>query len=158
MEGSRAARRRPPQRRSQRGRSDTGARVLAAIPAIAFAIFIVSQGGLVFTIGLIVLGIVAMGELFHMMERVRPAALAGFLALAGMCLAALYGDQYQVLLVLVASVPVTFLFTLLRPRREPLSWAIAVVLFGIVWIGLPISHAVLLRELPHGGGLLLDVL
>jgi phosphatidate cytidylyltransferase len=141
-----------------RGRSDTGARVLAAVPAIAFALFIVSQGGLVFTIGLIALGVIAMGELFGMMSRVRPAALAGFLAVAGLCLAALYGDQYQVLLVLVASVPVTFLFTLLRPRREHLSWAIAVVVLGVVWIGLPVAHAVLLRELPHGGGLVLDVL
>jgi phosphatidate cytidylyltransferase len=150
---------RGPQRRQRgRGRSDTGARLLAAIPAIAFALFIVSRGGLVFTIALIALGIIAMGELFHMMDRVRPAALAGFLALVGMCLAALYGDQYQVLLVLVAAVPVTFVLTLLRPRREHLSWAIAVVLLGVVWIALPMAHAVLLRGLPHGGGLMLDVL
>jgi phosphatidate cytidylyltransferase len=146
------------QRGRDRGRSDTGARFLAAIPAIAFALFIVSRGGLVFTIGLIVLGVIAMGELFHMMDRVRPAALAGFLALIGLCLAALYGDQYQVLLVLVASVPVTFVLTLVRPRREHLSWAIAVVMLGIVWIGLPVAHAVLLRGLPHGGGIVLDVL
>ena len=139
-------------------RSDTAARVLAAIPAIAFAIFIVSQGSLVFTIGLIALGIVAMGELFGMMERVRPAALAGFIAVIGLCFAALYGDQYQVLLALVASVPLTFLLTLLRPRRENLSWAMAVVMLGVVWIGLPVAHAVLLRGLDHGGGLMLDVL
>jgi phosphatidate cytidylyltransferase len=149
---------RPAARRSRRGGSDTGARLLAAIPAIAFAVFIVSQGGLVFAIGLILLGIVAMGELFHMMERVRPAALAGFLALVGMCLAALYGDQYQILLVLSASVPVTFVLSLLRPRREHISWAMAVVFLGILWIALPVAHAVLLRELPHGGGLVLDVL
>ena len=132
--------------------------MLAAIPAIAFAIFIVSQGGLVFAVALILLSILAMGELFHMMERVRPAALAGFLGAAGLILAAYYGDQFQMLLVLVASVPVTFLFSLLRPRRENLSWAMAVVFLGIVWIGLPFAHAVLLRELPHGGGLVLDVL
>jgi phosphatidate cytidylyltransferase len=147
-------------RERERGssRSDTRARLLAAIPAIAFALFIVSQGGLVFAIGLILLGIVAMGELFHMMERVRPAALAGFLALVALCLGALYGDQYQVVLVLAASVPVTFVLSLLRPRREHISWAMAVVFLGILWIALPIAHAVLLRELPHGGGLMLDVL
>jgi len=55
-------------------------------------------------------------------------------------------------------VPVTFLFSLLRPRREYISWAMAVVFLGIVWIGLPFGHAVLLRGLPHGGGLVLDVL
>jgi phosphatidate cytidylyltransferase len=134
------------------------ARVLAALPAIAFAIFIVSQGGIVFTLAIIVLAIVAMGELFHMMERVRPAALAGFVAAAGMCLAALYGDQYQVLLAVVLAVPVTFALSLLRPRREHIAWAMASVILAVVWIGLPFAHAVLLREMEHGGGLLLDVL
>jgi phosphatidate cytidylyltransferase len=153
-----AGRRSQGRQRRRGGGSDTGARLLAAIPAIAFALFIVSRGGLVFTVGLILLGIVAMGELFHMMDRVRPAALAGFLALIGLSLAAQYGSQFQILLVLVASVPVTFVLTLLRPRREHLSWAMAVVFLGIVWIGLPIAHAVLLRKLPHGGGLVLDVL
>jgi phosphatidate cytidylyltransferase len=158
VERSQVAGRRSQGRRSRRGGSDTTARVLAAIPAIAFAIFIVSRGGLVFAIALILLSIIALGELFHMMERVRPASLAGFLASTGLILAALYGDQFQMLLVLVASVPVTFLFSLLRPRREHISWAMAVVFLGIVWIALPFAHAVLLRGLPHGGGLVLDVL
>jgi phosphatidate cytidylyltransferase len=164
MEGSRVAGRRSrgEERQGRRrggGGSDTRARVLAAVPAIAFAIFIVSRGGLVFTVAVILLAIVAMGELFGMMERVRPAAIAAFLAVAAMCLAAFYGDQYQVLLALVASVPVTFVFSLLRPQRDHIAWAMAAVILAIVWIGLPFAHAVLLREhLDHGGGLLLDVL
>jgi phosphatidate cytidylyltransferase len=37
--------------------------------------------------------------------------------------------------------------------------SIAVTLLGIAWIGLPLAHAVLLRELPsHGAALLIDVL
>jgi phosphatidate cytidylyltransferase len=155
VEGSRRRAREPEPRRQ---RSDLAARVAVAIPAVAFAVFIVSQGSPVFTAAVIVLAIVAMGELFGMAERVRPAALAGFLAAAGLCVAADVGDQYQVLLVLVASVPVTFLLSLLRPRRENIAWAMAIVFLGIVWIGLPFAHAVLLRGLDHGGGLLLDVL
>ena len=139
-------------------RSDTAARVLAAIPAIAFAIFIVAQGGIVFVLGLIVLGVLAQVELYTMMARVRPASLAGFVTLAALLLAALYGGPYQVLLVLVISVPLTFLLALMRPRRENISWAIAVTLLGIVWIGLALAHAVFLREMPHGGALVLDVL
>ena len=155
----RAADRGSPRRgRARGGGSDTGARVLAAIPAIAFAIFIVAEGGIVFTVAVILLAIVAMGELFQMMDRVRPAGLAGFLAAAGMCLAALYGDQYQVLLALVASVPVAFALALMRPRREHIAWALAAVFLAIVWIGLPFAHAVLLRRLDHGGGLMIDVL
>jgi len=145
-------------RSRRRERSDTAARILAAIPAIAFAIFIVSQGGIVFALGLIALGVIAMAELYTMMDRVRPPSLAGFLTLAALVLTALYGTKQQVLLVLVLSVPVTFLLALLRPRREHISWAMAVVFLGILWIGVAVAHAVLLREMDHGGGLVLDVL
>jgi phosphatidate cytidylyltransferase len=60
--------------------------------------------------------------------------------------------------VLVLSVPLTFFLGLLRPRREHISWAMAVTFLGIVWIGVAVAHAILLRGLDHGGGLLLDVL
>ena len=142
----------------RRQRSDTGARVFAAIPAIAFAIFIVAQGGWVFCVGLIVLGVLAQTELYTMMARVRPVNLAGFLTLAALAIVALKGDKSQLLLVLVLSVPLTFFLGLMRPRREHISWAMAVTFLGIVWIGLGVTHAILLRELDHGGGLVLDVL
>jgi phosphatidate cytidylyltransferase len=102
--------------------------------------------------------VLAQAELYAMMARVRPANLAGFVTLAGLVLAALYGDSYHVLLVLVCGVPLTFFVSLLRPRREHVSWAIAVTLLGIVWIGLPVAHVVFLRELDHGGALVVDVL
>ena len=146
------------ERRRGGGGSDLGARVLVALPAIAFAILIVTQGGLVFALGVIALGILALHELYTMMERVQPAKLAGFLALAGLVLAALYGDQFQILLVLVLAVPVTYFFALLRPNRQNVSWAIAVTLFGVLWIGGAFAHAMLLRELPHGGALVVDTL
>jgi phosphatidate cytidylyltransferase len=143
--------------RSPRG-SDLGPRVLIAIPAIAYAIFIVVQGGAVFAVGIYVLGVIALGELYALMGRVRPAALAGFLTLAGMVAAALYGEPRHVLMVLAAAFPVTFLLALLRPRREHISWAIAATLFGVLWIGLAMVYAVFLRETPHGDGLVVDVL
>jgi phosphatidate cytidylyltransferase len=149
-----------PTRRGRRQRSDVAARVLAAIPAIAFAIFIVAEGGLVFALGLIALGVLAMAELYTMMGRVRPPALAGFLTLAALALVAWKASHPQnaIVLVLVLSVPLTFVLALLRPRRENVSWAMAVAFLGIVWIGLAVAHAVLLRGLTHGGALVLDVL
>jgi phosphatidate cytidylyltransferase len=143
--------------RSRRG-SDLGPRVLIAIPAIAFAIFIVTEGGAVFAVGIYVLGVIALGELYTLMGRVRPAALAGFLTLGGMIAAALYGGPRQVLMVLAAAFPVTFFLALLRPRREHVSWAIAATLFGALWIGIAMVAAVFLRETPHGDGLVIDVL
>ena len=34
----------------------------------------------------------------------------------------------------------------------------AITLLGTLWIGLAIAHAILLRELPHGDGIIVDVL
>ena len=51
-----------------------------------------------------------------------------------------------------------FLLALARTRLDNVAWGIAATIFGIVWIGLPLAHAVFLRELPHGDGLLIDVL
>lgn len=146
-------------RREQRPkRSDLSGRVLFALPAIFFAIFIVYYGGEVFAVGLFIGGVLAMHELFGLFRRVRPIDLAAFIALAGLLVAALYGGPQQILIVLVASFPFAFLIAVLRPKREHVSWALAVTFFGILWIGIPLAHAVMLRQLPHGGGLMLDVL
>jgi phosphatidate cytidylyltransferase len=138
--------------------SDLGARVLAAVPAIGFAIFIVSAGGTIFAAGIALLAVMACAELFRMMKRPGPPIVAGYLSVIALVLGARFGDRDTVLLILVISVPVTFLFTLLRPQFENGSWAMAVVLLAVVWIGLAFAHAMLLRKLPHGGALVLDTL
>lgn len=132
--------------------------MLVAIPAVGFAIFIVTSGGLVFALGLILLGVVAMGELYTLMRRARPVDLAGYLALVAIVLLALYEDHADVLIALVGAFPVVFLLALARTRLDNLSWGIAATMFGIVWIGLPFAHAIFLRDLDHGEGLLIDVL
>jgi len=138
------------------GSSELRARTIAAVPAIAVALFLVIEGGLVFAAGVFVLGCVCMHELYAMYGRAQPARLAGYLALAGLLLAALYGDQFQVLLVAVVALPLVFGLTLLGPR--PSVGGIAVTVLGIYWIGFALAHAVLLRGLPHGMGIVIDVL
>jgi phosphatidate cytidylyltransferase len=150
----RAPRARPARRRNER--SELGSRILIALPAIAFALLIVIEGGVVFALGLFALGCVCMHELYGMYDRAHPVRLAGFIALAGLLAAALYGDQYQVLLVAVASLPVLFGLTMLQ--RRPSVGGMAVTLLGIYWIGFALAHAVLLRGLPHGLGIVIDVL
>jgi phosphatidate cytidylyltransferase len=130
--------------------------VLTAVPAIALALFLVIEGGLVFALGLFVLGAICMHELYGMYERAHPVRLAGFIGLAGLLAAALYGSQFQVLLVAVAAVPLLFGLTLLAPR--PSVGGMALTLLGIYWIGFALAHAVLLRGLPHGQGIVIDVL
>jgi phosphatidate cytidylyltransferase len=82
--------------------------------------------------------------------------LAGFLALAALLAAALYGGQYQILLVAVCALPTLFALALLQ--RRPGLGGILITLLGIYWIGFALAHAVLLRGLPHGLGIVIDVL
>ena len=143
-------------RRKRKPRSDLTARILWAIPAIALALFLVIEGGPIFTLGMFILGGFCLHEFYGMYERARPARLAGFAALAALLLAALYGDQYQVLLVAVVALPVTFGLTMAQPR--PSVGGLAVTVLGMYWIGFALAHAVLLRGLPHGGAIVIDVL
>jgi phosphatidate cytidylyltransferase len=152
---SRRRRSRPQRRAPARRESDLLARIFAAIPAIAIALFLIIEGDIIFALGMFVLGCVCMHELFAMYARTHPVRLGGFIALAGLLAAALYGNQFQVLLVLVASVPLLFALTLLSPH--PSAGGLGLTLLGVVWIGLALAHAVLLRGLPHGIGIVIDV-
>jgi phosphatidate cytidylyltransferase len=146
--------------RRRRGGSDLWLRIVAAIPAIAYAIFIIVAGGWVFAIGVLVLGVVCLHELFRMYDHVRPIRLAGFLALGGFAVAALEGGERQVLLALVAFVPLMFLLGLAMPRGEgpSLTAGMSITTLGVVWVGMAIAHAILLRETPHGDGIIVDIL
>jgi phosphatidate cytidylyltransferase len=137
-------------------RGDLWGRVAVAVPAIAVAIFLVVAGGIVFTIGLIVLGGLCMHELFEMYERAHPIRLAGFLGLAGVLLAAQYGSQYQILLAAMIFVPVLFGLTI--AQRHPSVGGMSITILGLYWIGFALAQAVLLRRLPHGAGVVVDVL
>lgn len=140
------------------GRSELRARILVAIPAIAFAIVIVSTGGAVFAAGAVALGLVCLHELFRMYARARPIRLAGMGMLIALAVAALLGDERSVLLVLMLSLPLAFALGLAMPHAERLTASVSLTMLGIVWVGLPIAHAIMLRELPHGGGIIVDVL
>jgi hypothetical protein len=76
----------------------------------------------VFALGILALGIICMGELFSMLRAAQPVRLAGFLGITALVLAALYGSQFQVVLVEAALIPVLFAMTLLMPRHEEPPW------------------------------------
>ena len=164
MRGQPAARRRAREsgegepRPSGRGGSDLASRVLVALIAAPVAIFVIWRGELWLVGGLVLLGVVALSEVYTLMRRARPLDIVGFLGLAGLLLAAHYGDERHVIIVLVCAFPVAFVLGLLRARLQDVSWGIAATLFGLLWVGIPMAHAVFLRELPHGDGLLLDIL
>jgi phosphatidate cytidylyltransferase len=145
--------------RRRRGMGETLRRVLVVIPWIVFAIVITALGGPVFMAAMIVLGVIGLREWFLLAREYRPIQPAAYLAVPAMIAAAHFGDSYQVLMIAVASFPLLFAFGAAREQRRGITASMGMTLLGVVWIGLPLVHAVLLRDLPeHGGALLIDVL
>lgn len=139
--------------------SETAARVLWAIPAIALAITVVVAGGEIFTATMILFAWVGMSELFRMTARAHPFRLVAYLAAAGMIAAAHFGDSFHMVLAGVAFFPVMLGFVMARQSLRNVTYSMAVTVFAIIWIAIPFAHAVLLRDLPdHGAALLVDVL
>jgi phosphatidate cytidylyltransferase len=149
---------RPPRRRSAL-RGETARRILFAIPAILFAIAITVAGGIPFTAAMVVVGMVCLREYFVMTAPLRPIQVAAYIAVAAMIVAAHFGTAFNVLLVGTACFPLLFFFRADRKHRDGVTVSMGVTLLGTIWIGLPLVHAVLLRDLPdHGAALLIDVL
>jgi phosphatidate cytidylyltransferase len=144
-------------RRRSGGGSDLGARILVAVPALAVALTMVALGGTVFAVGVGVLGLICLHELFSMFERARPARLAGFVGFIGLLVAASLGDRETILLAFLACIPLVFIVAVNQAGGGGAP-AISVTLLGLAWVGLALAHAVLLRDLPHGGGLVFAVL
>jgi phosphatidate cytidylyltransferase len=155
-----SSRRRAQRTRRRNSASDLSARIWVAVPAIAYAIFIVAAGGAVFAVGVLLLGFVCLHELFRMYEGLRPVRLAGFLGLIGLSAAAYFGGEHQVLLATVAFFPGLFLLALALPERPgvPVTDGMMITLLGTLWVGLAIAFAIMLRELPHGDGIVIDIL
>jgi phosphatidate cytidylyltransferase len=149
--------RREPSPRKPRRRSDLLSRILVAIPLAVATIIFIGLGGLAFQLFIIAAGLICIHECYRLLAAWRPVPAIGFAALAGMVFAARSGGQGGVLEVAVAAVPVAVLLVMAREQPRP-TVAIGGTLLGIYWIGFAFAHAVLLRQLDHGAGIVVDVL
>jgi phosphatidate cytidylyltransferase len=148
-----------PRRRRNVLRGETARRIFVAIPWIGFAIAITVAGGLPFAVAMLAIGLVCLREFFVMTSDLRPIQIAAYVAVAAMIAAAHFGDAFHVLLALVASFPLLFFFGADQKHRDGVTVSLGITVLAIVWVGLPLVHAVLLRGLPdHGAALLIDVL
>src|SRR5664279_3704012 len=98
---------------------------------------------------MIAIGAVCLREYIAMTEESRPIAIPAYLAVAALVIAAHFGTAFNVLMVIAASFPLLFAFGADARHRDGVLVSIAVTLLGILWIGIPLAHAVLLRDLPN---------
>ncbi len=156
--GGRPQRPRPPgEPRERRPRSDLLSRVLVAVPAAVLAVAIIDVGGTAWAVFMMLMGCACLQELYRMLDRWRPVPIVGFAGLVAMCLAARFGHLREVVEVAMGTVPVLFLAVTARAQHTGATVSIAGTLLGVLWIGLAFGHAVLLRQLPDGKGILIDV-
>ncbi len=137
--------------------SSTIARVLIAIPWIGFTVFVIAFGSWVFAITIACFAILALHEFYSLVREYRPLVLAGLAGSVALVLTASSYGPKQLLMIIAATFLFTFILTMGRRDRTYVTVSLGVTLLGVVWIGLALSHAVLLRELAHGGGLLIGV-
>jgi phosphatidate cytidylyltransferase len=148
-----------PKKKRGGGGGETMRRILVAVPAVAIAIGIIVTPSIVFMLAMIVIGVLCLREYFDMTATVRPLTLPAYASVVAMVVAAHFGSSYNVLMIFAASFPVLFAFGADARRRDGVTVSMGVTLMGIVWIGIPLAHAVFLRDLPsHGAALLIDVL
>lgn len=138
--------------------SDLGGRVLVALPLALFAVLLVATGGWLFAAGVAVVGFVCLHEYFGLVDARRPVRLAGFIAMVALAVAAQADGPAAVLAVAWASLPLLFLLVALRPGLGAATDSISATSLGIWWIAIALAHAIMLRDLPHGGGIVIDVL
>ena len=138
---------------------ETGKRILHAVPLIALAITIVVAGGAWFAGGLLVIGILGAREFIAMAQGKDPLPVPIYLGMLGFILAAALGTDTTILLAFAIPFPLLFLFALRRKDRVGITVSLSISLLGLFWIGIPLVHAILLRDIPeYGTGLLVDVL
>jgi phosphatidate cytidylyltransferase len=151
--------RKPRRRPGSALRGETARRILVAIPWVAFAITIVVAGGPLFALAMVAIGLLCLREYFLMTAELRPLQIAAYIAVPAMIAAAYFGTAFNVLLIATAAFPLLFVFGARRRPRAGIVASMGVTVLGAVWIGLPLVHAVLLRDLPdHGAALMVDVL
>lgn len=151
--------RKPRRKRRGGGGGETAKRILVALPWIVFAIAITVAGGLVFAAAMVAIGVVAFGEYAGMTSRYRPLVIPAYVSVAALIAAAQFGSAFNVLYVIAATFPLLFAFAARAGHREGATVSLGVTLLGVLWIGVPLAHAVFLRGLPdHGAALLIDVL
>ena len=138
---------------------ETAKRILVALPLIALAIVIVVAGGPWFAAAVTGLGLIGLREFFSMADGYSPLRLAAYVGLPAMVAAAYLGTSFNVLMFLAVPYLLVFIAAVRRSRIEGVTESMAITIFGLFWIGIPLVHAVLLRELPdHGAALVVNVL
>jgi phosphatidate cytidylyltransferase len=139
-------------------KNDLVGRIVVGVPLAIAAVVLVAIGGWVFAAAVAALGCVCLHEFYDLMSARRPVRIAGFISLIAIALAAQLGGPETILVAAWLSLPLIFILTAAKPNLAGGTDTILSTSLGVWWIGIGFAHAILLRNLGHGGGVLIDAL
>lgn len=144
-EGRRARR-----RRSRRAPAGLFTRVATGTLLAVVAAVVIARGGLVYFGVTAVIGFAGLNEFYRLMRLYRPVALPGFIALAAMLALAFWYSLAAVLGGLALAVALIAVMGMVLGPKPGVTVRMSVTLLGVLYLGLGVTHLLLLRRLPDG--------
>jgi phosphatidate cytidylyltransferase len=121
-------------------------RILISAAGIPLVLWLVYLGGWPMFGLAAVATLVALHELYWMTRTLRPVVLAGYLGALAALLGATLGGADWALAGLMSTLLVAFVI-----KGGLSTVSVSVTLLGVVWIGLGLAHALLLRDIDEHG-------
>ena len=125
-------------------------RIISGILGIALATLVIQTGGVLFAAAVLVLMFVGWQEFTRALEKTEiPAAFAlGALSLVLLWGGAWQGERNLLFAIVVGIVLVTFIGTVVPLGRVLTFPTAAQTIVGVLYLGLPFGHLIMLRNLP----------
>ncbi len=137
---------------------DLPGRLMIAVPGALIVALLLAVGGAAFATLVGAVATAAAFEAVRLVREERPYAIAaGVLAAVVVAAAAIEGRD-ALAPALAASFALLAVGALLKGRSDERVAPAIAASFCVVWVGVSLAHGVLLRELEHGGALVLAVL
>ena len=131
-----------------RKRSDLPQRLATAAVLIPCALWAIAQGGFIYLLIVIGIGLLAQHEFYGLIEDkgARPIRGVGLAFGAAVILVAYFGNEYHAMLLMTASLLALMVAQLGKNEITDAMASISGTFFGVFYVSWLLSHAVLLRK------------
>lgn len=135
-------------RKKAEGRKDLMWRLVSSAVLIPFVTWTIVQGGLFYLAVVIVIGLLAQHEFYGLIvdKGAKPIHSVGLGFGAAVILVAYFGNEYQAMLLMTASLLVMMVAQLGKNEIHEAMASISGTFFGVFYVSWLLSHAVLLRK------------
>ena len=140
-------------KRAERNK-DLMKRLASSAVLIPFVLWTIAQGGLFYLGVVVVIGILAQHEFYGLIvdKGAKPIRAVGMGFGAAVILVAYFGNEYQAMLLMTASLLFLMVAQLRKNEIQEAMASISGTFFGVFYVSWLLSHAVLLRKFDVAAG------